>query len=221
MNRIQNALILALMFICGFLSGLGAGSVLASDKGLITAINYSAGIVGYPEQIYELDTACTGTIIGRNAILTATHCLSDANHENVIKVRGLTLNFVSRVDDGNDNSLVFFDDNTFPKDDYPWFCKARNIGTDVVMVGNPLGLEGIVRKGYLSGKIHVNGRVYFTYDINVIMGDSGSALIDSKNGCIMSVVHIVRQHNWPGISYRYAISAPSEFTNEELDMVQR
>lgn len=218
MNKTRNALVMVLMFVCGFASGLGSGSAFASDKGVTNALLYSVGITGEPG-VEPGASTCTATVIGRNAILTATHCLPDKSDQ-TIYIEGVLTSYRLRIDDGKDNTLIFFEQNFFGKAKYPEFCSSK-VGQDVVYLGYPFGNRRLLRKGYVSGYVVLDGNIYAVMDINSGSGDSGSSIFDNKKGCIIGVTQIVTANYSPGVYQKFTISTPHKFTQQQLNWIQK
>ena len=60
------------------------------------------------------------------------------------------------------------------------------VGTDVIAVGNPLGLEGTVTRGIISAKRTIDGVPYLQIDAAINPGNSGGPLL-AEDGTVLGV----------------------------------
>jgi serine protease Do len=60
------------------------------------------------------------------------------------------------------------------------------VGTDVLAIGSPIGLEGTVTRGVLSGIRRTNGVVLLQFDAAINPGNSGGPLM-TDSGVVLGV----------------------------------
>lgn len=136
---------------------------------------------------------CSATIVGPNLIMTAAHCLPENKEIKTVKLTtlaGTGVNIV-QVDiaktwvDKSDHAFLLFNviENTRVFRIYatigPWFQEGQNFE----YYGNPYGLSGIYRRGYVS--IVTRDSVALTS--NGWKGDSGAGIFD-EYGRVMGIV---------------------------------
>lgn len=127
---------------------------------------------------------CSATAIGPHALLTATHC--DLGASTVTIDNGVPTAIADRIVDDSDHT-IYIVSATFRY--YATFAKSLKIGDEVWLRGNPDGLNQLVRHGYFSGAVVLDGDTYLMFDINGWHGDSGSAIFD-KHGEIVAVTSV-------------------------------
>lgn len=113
--------------------------------------------------------SCSGTAVGPNVVLTATHCAANG----LWLIDGLPVQVLSRKDDGNDHTLLRVS-RTFPK----WAKVGKNPPqkAEVHWYGNPFPLRDMYRAGYVAGRW--NGMILI--DAPCAGGDSGSGIFDAR-----------------------------------------
>ncbi len=174
--------------------------------------------------VEESRTYCTGVKVGRHAVMTAKHCLSDnpTGYEYKIeRINGIQCDkdFVF-ADDGTDNVLI-------------WTCQefeewadiskvAPKIADRVYQWGHVLGRPLMYREGYLSQITQMGidsefypGSTVYVWDIQDAGGDSGSAVFNSEGEVVCITSHGVRDPwTWP----HFAMMAcfPPKFTAKQL-----
>lgn len=121
------------------------------------------------------DGTCSGTAVGPQLVLTATHCFGRLTH-----INGQPAYALRRVDDGKDHSLV--------KVNVRFGAWARRgappeQGDRLRWLGNPGGLENVYREGYVATVIDGASLL----DAQVFQGDSGSGVFN-ESGQLVGVV---------------------------------
>lgn len=131
---------------------------------------------------------CSGTAIGPNAILSATHCFGDMF---TLSVNGKPVEVLKRFDDGRDHTILIVDEefNVWSRVG----DKPRQ-GDKVFVYGNPGMFRDMYREGIVSGSVVLDGQRVTAYDLNGWFGDSGSAIFDQE-GYIVGVTSIVLQQS--------------------------
>jgi S1-C subfamily serine protease len=126
------------------------------------------------------DNVCSGTAIGPQEILTATHCIRVGVP---LRIDGKEVDYTVQQNDGRDHVVLTV---TEIRKVYARIGEAPKTGDIVFIWGQPLGLENILRYGRVAGK---RGRDYL-FDINAIQGDSGAAIFN-RRGEIVGIVSAV------------------------------
>ena len=127
------------------------------------------------------DGTCSGTVIGPHAILSATHCFTTGSD---VQFWWMPHRIMHRMDDGHDHTIVIVD-QTFTH--WAKLGKLGERGSKIWMFGNPGELSDQYRAGYVAGDADADGELAATFNIAGWLGDSGSALFDSR-GHIVAVV---------------------------------
>lgn len=118
----------------------------------------------------------TGFHIGGGTIVTAAHVISGAKTVS-LKMEGgrITSARVVAVDEKNDVAILQTPYKAMLAADLN--CGSVPVGTAVVSVGHPMGLEFVTVYGTIAGKPQeVGGRQAYITDMTTIMGQSGSAV---------------------------------------------
>lgn len=130
--------------------------------------------------------SCSGTVVGKNAVLTATHCLSGAK---ALSIDGIPVVVYKAYDDKRDHlllvtSLSFRDAAT--RGDSP------KMGDAVYVIGNPGELVDIYRQGTVAGYKKFPEAAATLYDLNGYFGDSGAGIFN-QDGKLVGVISIIYQ----------------------------
>jgi len=120
---------------------------------------------------------CSGTAIGPDEVLTATHCLSNR----LVKINDEPVNLLESRQIGPD-MIVIRVDRRFPSW-AKWADRKPKQGDPIYYWGNPSGMPDIVRYGYIAG--FLDGQILV--DVEVGKGDSGAAVFD-RDGRVIGVV---------------------------------
>ena len=153
------------------------------------------------------DGVCSGTVVGRHAILTATHCFEAFDGK--LKVNGIAVTVKDKTDDGWDHILIIVDAGF----DY-WATKGAEPRQqeDVFVFGNPGGHTDWYRRGYVVGADADNsGHPITIYDLNGFYGDSGSGIF-AGDGSLIGVVSLVAFESHFGVSLKMMASYALHFT---------
>lgn len=134
---------------------------------------------------FEGGGICSATVIGKQAILTATHCFTSEFHR--LDVDGHAVTVMKRVDDGHDHTIIFVD-RAF--DHRARWARRMPVQGDTVQIwGNPAALHDVYRAGQVvgwRGDGILETRVTL-YDMNIYFGDSGAGIFNDK-GQLVGVV---------------------------------
>jgi hypothetical protein len=130
-------------------------------------------------------TSGTGFFITSDgALVTNAHVVDGSTR---IRIRtpskDVFLASVIRIDAANDLALLRVPGYsgtflTLAKDE------AGEVGTDVIAIGNPLGLEGTVTRGIVSARRTIDGVPVVQIDAAINPGNSGGPLIDEEGNVI-------------------------------------
>ena len=145
--------------------------------------------------------ACSGTAVGPNVLLTATHCLAYP----LVAINGVPVVVVAQVDDNEDHSLVTVD-ITFKQ----WATIAPNgprVGQGIFIWGNPGSFRNLLRFGTVSG--WQTGVLLL--DIHGWPGDSGAGVFNDE-GELVGVISIIAGE---GLFYQMGMFRMA-FTAEQL-----
>lgn len=150
------------------------------------------------------DGLCSGTAVGHQTILTATHCMAGAELE---AVNGRPVEILHREDDGKDHTLLVVNIS---------FLSHAEIGGDlrqgdeVEYWGNPAGIPDLYRKGVVSGT--TDGTIFV--DASAWKGDSGAGVF--KSGKVAGVVTGVFERGQFGLM----VALPIQFTDKQLAVIR-
>lgn len=130
--------------------------------------------------------SCSGTVVGKNTVLTATHCLSGAK---ALAIDGIPVVVYKAYDDKRDHlllvtSLSFRDAAT--RGDSP------KMGDAVYVIGNPGELVDIYRQGTVAGYKKFPEAAATLYDLNGYFGDSGAGIFN-QDGKLVGIISILYQ----------------------------
>ena len=117
------------------------------------------------------DGMCSGTLVGPNKLLSASHCFQGGR---LLTVNMVPVNVVQYQHDGKDHALITLD-TTFPSHARVNFGGMAQ-GERVFMYGNPSGQADMLRRGYVAGTV-AQGTML---DLPVSQGDSGAAIFNER-----------------------------------------
>lgn len=147
------------------------------------------------------DQLCSGTAIGRSAILTATHCLRGLTQ--TVEVDGQTLQIVETLEVGTDQTIIRVN-ATFRH--WARFGGKPFQGQRVHYIGNP----GMV-KLYRAGDVAAIADGMVILDSNAYMGDSGSGVFNG-DGELVATVSGLLTHD----TFKLTACRPFTFSPEQL-----
>lgn len=148
---------------------------------------------------------CSGTVVGKNIILTASHCFAEGNR--LEKIDGADAYALKIIHDGKDHAIVRVS-ATFTR----WAVIGPELqtGDEVEWIGNPGGQERVFRRGYV---MRVADETWL--DAQAFGGDSGSGLTDAR-GRVRGVVTGVRVwRDRIGNTFTAVVVYPLAFTDEQ------
>lgn len=157
-------------------------------------------------EVLDSPGACSGTIVGPRMIFTAAHCFADAGEPVtfVLTTQGgsgdkIIVRSKEIISDGSDHAFVILDS------DKPIFRHWARLGPDLVegqnfeYYGNPNGLPGTYRRGYVSK----NYELGVFLDVNGFHGDSGAGLFDERGRLVGMISTINGALNPSGLSIKF------------------
>lgn len=162
----------------------------------------------------EQGNLCGGTAVGRHTILTADHCVLAAEGEMLVDGQRADLKVIAR--DGKDHVLLS------TKLSLPNVAKIGApplVGDDVFLFGPAHGLAPVLlRRGYYSGRASdQSGQTWNLFDLEIINGDSGSAIFNSKGEIIgtLSIILSLGDARW-----RMAGTMPYAFSKQDMGKIK-
>lgn len=165
----------------------------------------------------ELEGAvCTGTLIHRHGILTATHCI--AGNRRLLKVNGVAVTARVVANDGNDHVIIRTVEPIPGR--VARIAHAPAVGEGVYLWGNPMTIQGMLRKGYLAGLMVVDGRTIYLFDLNGWHGDSGGAMFNDR-GEVVAVVWAGFGESRGQLDFKLIAAMPIKFTPSQIEVVLR
>ena len=189
--------LLALMLVVLSVVGCGTPAPRHAVKDAAVRLDFSDGV-------------CSGTIVGRHTVLTATHCFEGFDGKLSISGRAVTVK--DKADDGWDHTLIVVDASF----DY-WASHGAEPRQqeNVFVFGNPGGHADWYRRGYVVGTDADNdGRPVTIYDLNGFYGDSGSGVF-ADDGSVVGVISLVAFQSRFGVPLKMMASYALHFTPEQ------
>lgn len=163
---------------------------------------------------------CSATVIGPQAILTASHCEMPSD---VLEIEGHDgennndIDIVGRIRDGNDHTIYLLKNVHFAQSASVNTADPLDAGEDVFVFGNPGDFSDILRKGYVAGLEQDQSLAaafghgtpdHVLFDLNIWHGDSGSGVFNDKGEVIAVISGIIVQseeHDGSSIKLTYAL----------------
>ena len=148
---------------------------------------------------------CSATAVGRNLILTATHCLANGNR--VVSINGEPAHALERVDDGNDHTLLRVS-MTFRR----WAAVAPGFRPEsrVFWTGTPGGNSRVYREGYVARVMP--DQVWL--DAQAFGGDSGGGVFD-QSGRLVGVVSGSYVMQRGALRMQFTVALPLKFNAKD------
>lgn len=149
---------------------------------------------------------CSGTVVARNVILTASHCLGAGVR--LESIDGEPAYALEIIRDDKDHALVRVS-KRFDR----WAARgpAPVQGDRVSIIGNPAGEGDMYREGYVSRVTDEETR----YVMPGFGGDSGAGIWDSR-GRLVGVVSAVRVwQTMTGMRFEVTVGWPLAFTADD------
>lgn len=161
----------------------------------------------------EQGNLCGGTAIGSHTILTAEHCVVFAEGEIFVDGQKAGLKVIAK--DGNDHVFL---STTLTLKNIAKMGPPPQPADRVYLWGRPHGVEKILyREGYYAGDvIDPMGKTWQVYDLEIINGDSGSGIFDSKGRLIATLSIILSQD----ARWRMAGTLGLQFTQEQMELIK-
>lgn len=160
----------------------------------------------------EKVVTCSGTKIAKNLILTAKHCVDDIDDKTVFFVDGLLVKIQKIHLAFEDVAIIKTDDLPF-SNFYPKLKQPKH-GEKIFIIGNPLDLRGVLRRGYVS-TVPNEANDKYLINLPVQMGDSGSA-VWNEYGDIVGVISGVLSRNSGGITFQLTVVEPIDLKDVGL-----
>ena len=171
---------------------------------------------------------CTASALGPHALLTAGHCdmgETELRVDNELSDRPI----FSRINDGEDHVIFLVGGSAF-KDTMGRFYspdtyQPDRVGDEVFLYGDRGGMYppqyrqgrvmGVmtVPEKELSGMLVSDPNVYL-FDLNIIGGDSGSAIYDKKSGQLVSLVTY-------GLANKFCGAYIMKFTQAQVEQAEK
>lgn len=153
---------------------------------------------------------CTGVIVGRHTLLTATHCIALGGA--LKQVNDMDVDATIIANDGHDHVLIRV--NRVLKGRVAKITKLPPVGARVYLWGNPFDLRSVLRLGTVAGRYMDDHEGEFDLiDVNVGSGDSGGAYFDSRG----NVVAIVYGDYSADGGFRIGITHPFAFQPHQIE----
>ena len=180
--------------------------------------------------IFSSGASCTGTVVGKRTVLTATHCHQDNDDKDNAVLTHVDFRKVSHiriVRDGNDHSLIFLGHELTSKRIATIAPRMADVGTEVYVWGNPGTLTYQLRVGRVAGILGANVATGFkmpfntaTIDMNNFIGDSGSGIFD-YNGRVVGVLYgQYQRRGLSGDAFSLTIAMPIKFTRQQMESIR-
>jgi len=171
---------------------------------------------------------CTASAIGPHALLTAGHCdmgETDLRVDNELSDRPI----FNRINDGEDHVIFLVGGSAF-KDTMGRFYspdtyQPDKVGDEVFLYGDGGGMYppqyrqgramGVmtVPEKELSGMLITDPNVYM-FDLNIVGGDSGSAIYDKRTGNLVTLVTY-------GVAEKYCGAYIMKFTQAQVEQAEK
>jgi len=122
----------------------------------------------------------SGVVIGTNIVATCYHVIAGASTitVNYNDGRSVTAYGITAANKDVDVAILGADTHGMTGPDFA--LKTPNLGTSVVAIGNPEGLNGSVSTGIVSGVRDDNNRTLLQTTAPISAGSSGGALVDGQ-----------------------------------------
>ena len=158
-----------------------------------TMVERAAGVVPVIEDAALLIKRPNGlgsaVYIGHGRIVTAAHVVVGAKVVSLKSSDGrISSATVVAIDEKTDLAILRTDMRLLPAD---LSCAAAPVGTSIVAIGNPQGVEFVSSYGRIAGKARpvATSRLVYVTDMTTVMGQSGSGVF--ADGKVVGVVSAV------------------------------
>ena len=145
---------------------------------------------------------CSSVKISSNKLLTAKHCVKEES-EQLFAYCGKTkvpLTVMAR-DENADIALVALESECENAAITPLGVRTPAPGSDVFVIGCPMGKCGMITKGVISNYVYIGGQSFVITDAKAYFGNSGGGLFDGTTLVGIASQLIVYNHNDVPISY--------------------
>ena len=174
---------LLLLFIF-FISSIS--SVLASTK-VVNKVFPSTVLIAAEDINGQVQSLGSGFLVSPNVIATNYHVIENSysgyvklvNQDNLYEIEG-----VVGYDVQKDLALIKIANNIGKQVSYK--SSSVDIGQKIFAIGNPLGLEGTISDGIISGLRNIDGVPYLQISAPISPGNSGGPVVD-ENGDVIGV----------------------------------
>lgn len=153
---------------------------------------------------------CSGTAVGPNIVLTASHCFGVGQY--VKAINGQQGRVLEVVHDGKDHALIRVT-VTFKR--WAEVRPGMHQGQRIKWLGNPGGLANMYREGYVS-KVE-GGTAYIFAD--GWFGDSGAGLFDER-GYVVGVLSGAQARSSNGLRIQIIGAYQMQFTAEQWQEIR-
>lgn len=180
-----------LFLLCLTLSFAAGVSIARTDTSPLSARDQPAPVPAVPaylpgqQSMVQLDferARCSGVVVGKHTILTATHCFEAGKV--LTGVDGVPTTGRIIANDGHDHVIVRVSRELVGKR----VAKVKALpapGTDLYFWGCPSDLRTILRKGYVAGLWRSDDGTDFTViEMHTWHGDSGGAFFDADHNVV-------------------------------------
>ena len=168
---------------------------------------------------------CTASALGPHALLTAAHCDMGETSVQLDTVKVINYHILGRIKDGQDHEIFLVDGPEFKVTMgslyTPGDYNIGEVGDEVFMFGDGGAMfPAQYRTGLLMGHVApdkdslpIDGDI-FVYDMNIIGGDSGSAVYSTLTGKLVAIVTY-------GIDDHFMGAYPIRFTQDQVDQAEQ
>lgn len=190
---------------------------------------YRAGYQSSVHLIFSSGASCTGTVVGKRTILTASHCHQEnsGGDSSLTHVDFRKVSQVRIVEDGNDHSLIFLGHEVVSKRVSTIAPRMADVGTEVYVWGNPGALTYQLRVGRVAGILGANVAAGFkvpfntaTIDMNNFHGDSGAGIFDYQGRIVGVLYGQYQRRGLSGDAFALTIALPIKFTRQQMESIR-
>jgi hypothetical protein len=166
--------------------GTPSSPVQKDIKGLVAQVSSSVVLITTYDSSGQAKLQGSGVVVGKDTVITNLHVITGASRVLVTDAAGnhYTCAGTLGVDTANDLALLKCETGLSPVT--LGDSDKVVIGDQVVAIGNPLGLQGTVSDGIVSGIRNLDGRSYIQTTAPVSPGSSGGGLF-AMDGALVGI----------------------------------